>query len=92
VPKCSLRAYTHLREGIGKAEALRQAQIEVRQEYSNPFYWAAFVLSGDGGEVSRREVSVRPPDTAAPLPRWVWLIVGGGTLIVIIVGVVLWRG
>jgi CHAT domain-containing protein len=43
--------YTHLREGMGKAEALRQAQLEVREEYPNPYYWSAFVLSGDGGIV-----------------------------------------
>jgi CHAT domain-containing protein len=43
------RFYTHLREGTGKAEALRQAQIEVRDEYPNPYYWSAFVLSGDEG-------------------------------------------
>lgn len=41
--------YTHLRNGLGKAEALRQAQLEVRAEYPNPYYWAAFVLSGSGG-------------------------------------------
>jgi hypothetical protein len=43
------RFYTHLQEGTGKAEALRQAQIEMRDEYPNPYYWSAFVLSGDGG-------------------------------------------
>ncbi|MCL4298821.1 MAG: tetratricopeptide repeat protein [Anaerolineae bacterium] len=43
------RFYTHLKDGIGKAEALRQAQLEVREKDPNPYYWAAFVLSGDGG-------------------------------------------
>jgi CHAT domain-containing protein/Tfp pilus assembly protein PilF len=43
------RFYTHLRDGMGKAEALRQAQLEVREQYPNPHYWAGFVLSGDGG-------------------------------------------
>ena len=41
--------YLHLQEGMGKAEALRQAQVEVREEHPSPFYWAAFVLSGDPG-------------------------------------------
>jgi tetratricopeptide (TPR) repeat protein len=45
------RFYTHLREGMAKAEALRQAQLEVREQYPNPYYWAGFVLSGDGGEI-----------------------------------------
>ena len=44
--------YTHLRDGMGKAEALRQAQLDVREEYPNPYYWSAFVLSGDGEAVS----------------------------------------
>lgn len=49
--------YTHLRTGKSKAEAIRLAQIDVREyqddnedfPYSNPYFWAAFVLSGDGG-------------------------------------------
>jgi CHAT domain-containing protein len=30
-----------------RAEALRQAQIEVRRRYPHPAYWAGMVLSGD---------------------------------------------
>lgn len=55
--------YTYLRDGMGKADALQQAQIEVRDYedengnrlYQNPFYWSAFVLSGDAGEVGAIE-------------------------------------
>ncbi|MGB7440687.1 MAG: CHAT domain-containing protein [Coleofasciculaceae cyanobacterium] len=46
------RFYIHLKAGMGKAEALRQAQIEVRQansRYRHSYYWAAFILTGDGG-------------------------------------------
>jgi CHAT domain-containing protein len=43
------RFYTHLRSGVSKAEALRQAQRETREAYPNPYFWSAFVLSGDGG-------------------------------------------
>jgi CHAT domain-containing protein/predicted negative regulator of RcsB-dependent stress response len=44
-----VRFYTHLKKGMGKAEALQQAQIEVRQipKYRHPDHWAAFVLTGD---------------------------------------------
>jgi CHAT domain-containing protein/lipopolysaccharide biosynthesis regulator YciM len=42
--------YTHLKQGIGKAEALRAAQSETRKKYSHPYYWASFVLSGDPGQ------------------------------------------
>jgi CHAT domain-containing protein len=43
------RFYIHLRAGMTKAEALRQAQMEVRSEHPHPYYWAAFVLTGDQG-------------------------------------------
>jgi hypothetical protein len=43
------RFYTHLQAGMGKAEALQQAQLETMAEYPAPYFWAAFVLSGDGG-------------------------------------------
>jgi len=52
------RFYTHLRGGMGKAEALRQTQLEVREQYPNPYYWAGFVLTGDPGEVTGK-VAVR---------------------------------
>lgn len=37
------------REGVSKAEALRQAQLEILQSYryKAPFYWASFVLVGN---------------------------------------------
>lgn len=42
--------YTHL-QNMNSGEALRQAQIDFRAEYpeySHPYYWAAFVLTGEG--------------------------------------------
>ncbi|MCB0164222.1 MAG: CHAT domain-containing protein [Anaerolineae bacterium] len=45
------RFYTHLKGGWGQAEALRQAQIEVRAEHPHPYYWSGFVLSGDPGQI-----------------------------------------
>lgn len=46
--------YRHLREGLGKAEALQAAQAELRRQpaYRHPYYWAAFVLTGDPGRRS----------------------------------------
>jgi CHAT domain-containing protein len=41
--------YTHLKEGLSKAEALRDAQRDVRHRYPNPYYWSGFVLTGDPG-------------------------------------------
>jgi CHAT domain-containing protein len=36
---------------IGKAEALRRAQaaLRARPETAHPFFWAPFVVVGDGG-------------------------------------------
>jgi CHAT domain-containing protein/tetratricopeptide (TPR) repeat protein len=41
--------YSHLRQGLSKAEALRAAQMDMRQKYPHPYYWAGFVLTGDPG-------------------------------------------
>lgn len=37
-------------QGMSKAEALRQAQrtLRARPQYQHPYYWAPFVLIGDG--------------------------------------------
>jgi len=43
------RFYSHLKAGMDKAEALQQAQMEVRKDYPHPYYWAAFSLTGDVG-------------------------------------------
>jgi CHAT domain-containing protein len=45
--------YKHLQQGMGKAEALRAAQRETRATYPHPYYWAAFVLTGNPGPLSR---------------------------------------
>jgi CHAT domain-containing protein len=37
--------YTNLSE-MSKDEALRQAQLKVKKQYPQPFYWAAFLLTG----------------------------------------------
>jgi CHAT domain-containing protein/Tfp pilus assembly protein PilF len=42
--------YKHLKKGMTKAEALRRAQAETRIKYPHPYYWAAFVLTGDPGQ------------------------------------------
>lgn len=40
--------YRELLAGRDRADALRRAQLELRQDYPNPYYWAAFVLIGEG--------------------------------------------
>jgi CHAT domain-containing protein len=44
--------YKHLKAGMGKAAALRAAQADTRALYPHPYYWAAFVLTGDAGRSS----------------------------------------
>jgi CHAT domain-containing protein len=41
--------YAHLHDELPVPDALRQAQLEIRENtrWSNPFYWAAFVVQGD---------------------------------------------
>lgn len=66
--------YRHWQAGMGKAEALQAAQAEVRvnPQWASPFYWAAFVLNGDPGTISRSPAagpvsqSNRAPSPSAP--------------------------
>jgi CHAT domain-containing protein len=39
--------YTHLKRGLSKAAALQAAQKEARARHPHPYYWAAFVLTGE---------------------------------------------
>ena len=68
--------YTHLKAGIGKAEALRAAETDLRRDeahpqWAHPFYWAAFVLTGDPGDVSASA-------QASGIPNWILAVAGGG--------------
>ena len=40
------RYYERLGSGAGPAEALRAAQLELKDEHPHPYYWAPFVLIG----------------------------------------------
>jgi hypothetical protein len=39
--------YRRLLSGEGRAEALRQAQLALKEKYPEPFYWGAFICQGD---------------------------------------------
>lgn len=50
------RFYTHIAEGRDKAAALRQAKLDLLAKFGRqvpPYYWGAFVLTGDGGSPIR---------------------------------------
>ncbi len=42
------RFYVNLQNNMPKREALRKAQVDVRQNFPHPFFWAAFFLTGLG--------------------------------------------
>jgi len=50
--KLMIAFYTHLKEGLGKAESLRIAQADIRRQFPHPYYWAGFVLTGDPGDAN----------------------------------------
>lgn len=45
------RLYAHLAAGEPIAHALRMAQLDLRAEHPHPFFWAGFVVIGDGDVV-----------------------------------------
>jgi CHAT domain-containing protein len=38
--------YERLRKGVGRAAAMRNAQLALKESWSHPYYWAPFVLIG----------------------------------------------
>ncbi len=70
--------YENLIAGMGKAEALQLAQIELRNDadhpqWTHPYYWAAFVLSGDPGAEAGYLLK---PAVGAELTRFVPVVIG----------------
>jgi CHAT domain-containing protein len=39
--------YRRILAGQPRAEALREAQLEMKKKYSDPFLWGAFICQGD---------------------------------------------
>jgi CHAT domain-containing protein len=51
--------YTALLNGYGRAEALRMAQLAIREIYDHPANWAAFICQGVAESLS--SVGTSPP-------------------------------
>jgi CHAT domain-containing protein len=51
-----------LRDGCPKDEALRQAMMSVRRDpkTAHPYYWAAFVLTGDPENPNLADRTIKP--------------------------------
>ncbi|HMX27688.1 MAG TPA: CHAT domain-containing protein, partial [Blastocatellia bacterium] len=41
--------YARILQGEGRAEALRQAQLTMKEKYPDPYYWGAFICQGEPG-------------------------------------------
>jgi CHAT domain-containing protein len=50
--KLKVDFYQGLKGVLGRGEALRKAQLEMKKEYPNPLYWGAFVCQGNPGPLS----------------------------------------
>jgi CHAT domain-containing protein len=59
--------YSHLKAGLDRSEALRQAKLELidRSRYSHPYFWAPFVLVGRSWPAT----SVTVTAVAVPAPH-----------------------
>jgi CHAT domain-containing protein/tetratricopeptide (TPR) repeat protein len=44
--------YRRLLRGTPRVEALRKAQLEMKNKHADPFYWGAFICQGDAGPLS----------------------------------------
>jgi CHAT domain-containing protein/Tfp pilus assembly protein PilF len=55
--------YRKLASGAGRAEALRQVQLELlaSKDLSLPYYWASFIVSGDPSPLPQKVTSSIPP-------------------------------
>ncbi|MDC3961467.1 CHAT domain-containing protein [Polyangium jinanense] len=51
--------YAGLAVGGGRSEALRAAQIAVREKHPHPYYWASFIVSGNGAALDGHSVPPR---------------------------------
>ena len=52
-----------LAAGVGRAEALRQVQLELlaSKKWSQPHHWASFIVSGDPSPLPERVAHAIPP-------------------------------
>jgi tetratricopeptide (TPR) repeat protein len=51
--------YKRLLSGKPRADALREAQLTVKEKYPNPYYWGAFICQGNPGSIISAETRAR---------------------------------
>jgi CHAT domain-containing protein len=50
--------YNRLLSGKPRAEALREAQLAMKEKYPNPYYWGAFICQGNPGPLSNLNFAI----------------------------------
>ncbi|MCP4548030.1 MAG: tetratricopeptide repeat protein [bacterium] len=77
-----LAFHRRVQDGQGAAAALAQAQAEIRDQdaWAAPYYWAGFVVIGDGGSQAARS-----------LPTVSWAAWIAGVILAAVVGAIVWR-
>jgi CHAT domain-containing protein len=45
--------YKYILSGKPRAEALRNAQLAMKEKYPDPYYWADFICQGNAGPLSK---------------------------------------
>ena len=46
--------YKRLLSGKPRVEALREAQLAMKEKYPDPYYWGAFICQGNPGPLANR--------------------------------------
>ena len=88
---------------LGRAEALRRSMLVLMNDTTDPSLahpsaWAPFVIVGEGGSQTTRNHKNFNPTTYVPAftntssgPNWLWVLLGGGLIILLMGGVLAGR-
>jgi CHAT domain-containing protein len=60
--------YRRVLHGQGVADALRDAQLAMKEKYPDPYYWGAFICQGDLGPLASFQAQMIAADTADSVP------------------------
>jgi CHAT domain-containing protein len=60
--------YSRVLSGQGVADALRQAQLAIKQKHPDPHFWGAFICQGDPGPLALSGPERSPPTAPATPP------------------------
>jgi hypothetical protein len=66
--KMMVEFYRRLGTGVGRAEALRHAQLEMKREHPHPLTWGAFICQGHPGPIDL--TNIRPAQPRGRLFGW----------------------